>query len=229
MDQIQIRQVIRRYTAIFFLLMLLTSCASIPREAPLLSQEMGTQIQELENSHLNLVRIYFKNERRQVRKFIDEKWLPAFAGNFFEEKNISQVWDQVVASENKGERLEFILRTAPVLQQEINSKYQELIDPLDRLEAELVTSIREKYSSVKSINNTITSFLYSAADIDENRQRYLDMMGVTDQNINRAINDVENFTTELTEIVTGAVAKPEDFEEQFENYKERINRLISNL
>lgn len=229
MERISKQPILHYTAALFFLLMLFCSCASIPREAPLLSQELGKQVQELESSHLSLVRIYFENERRQVRKFIEEKWLPAYAGNFFEEKNISEVWDQVVESQNKGDRLEFILRTAPVLQQEINDKYRELIDPLDRLEAELAGSIREKYTSAKSINNAITSYLHSAADVEENRQRYLDMMGVTDQKINTVINDVESFTTELTEIVTGADANPEDFEEQFENYKERINRLIANL
>lgn len=215
--------------SIFLILLLFCSCASIPKEAPLLSQELGIQLQELEDSHLNLVRIYFTNERKQVRKFIDEKWLPVYADNFFKNENIQGVWDSVVISNDKTDRLEFIVRTAPVLQQEINNKYQELIDPLDRLEIELLTSIEQKYASVKSINNTLTSFLHSASDLEENRQRYLDMLGITDQKLNRAIDDVEVFTSELTEKVTDADGEMEDYENKIREYKERITRLISNL
>lgn len=211
------------------LLFLITSCASIPKEAPVLSKELGTQLQELENSHLNLVRAYFNNERKQVKKFIDETWLPAYANNFFENENIQEVWDSVVVSNDKSDRLEFIVRTVPVLQQGVNNKYHELIDPLDRLEMEVLTSIQQKYSNVKSINNTITSFLYSASEVEENRQRYLDMLGETDQKINGAIDDVEVLTTELTEKVTDADGNVEGYEDKFRKYKERINQLLLNL
>lgn len=217
------------FPLIFLIILICTSCASVPKEAPVLSEQLGAQIQELEDSHLNLVRIYFDNERKQVRKFIDEKWLPAYANNFFENENIRKVWDVIVLSDNKTDRLEFIVRTAPELQKEINNKYQELIDPLDRLEDELTNSIRHKYTNAKSINNTLTSYLGSASEVEENRQRYLDMVGLTGRKVNRTINEVESFTSELTETVSVADEKILDYEEKFKNYKEKINQLLSNL
>ncbi len=212
-----------------FVLVLFSSCASIPREAPLLSRELGVQIQELESSHLNLVKVYFDKERGQVKEFIDEQWLPVYAGNFFEDENINNIWEQVVESDNKSDRLEFIVRTSPVLQQEVNNKYRELIEPLDRLETELSLAIQNKYANLKSINNTITSYLFSATEVEENRQRYLDLVGVTDQKVNSAINDLEAFTSNLTTKATMVETGVEDFEERFQNYKNKIEELLSNF
>ncbi|MBZ9728681.1 hypothetical protein LB467_03195 [Salegentibacter sp. JZCK2] len=215
--------------AFIFILVLFSSCASIPREAPLLSRELGMQIQELESSHLNLVKLYFNKERSQIKNFIDEQWLPVYAGNFFENENISKVWEQVVESNDKNDRLEFIVRTSPVLQQEVNNKYRELTEPLDRLEAELMLAIQDKYSNLKSINNTLTSYLFSATEVEENRQRYLDIIGVTDQKVNSAINNLEAFTSDLTTKATKVETDVEEFEERFQNYKNKIERLLSNF
>ncbi|HSI69916.1 MAG TPA: hypothetical protein VK941_06775 [Gillisia sp.] len=214
---------------VFFVMVLFSSCASIPREAPLLSRELGMQIQDLENSHLNLVKVYFNKERGQVKKFIDERWLPVYAGNFFENENISRVWDQVVESNDKNDRLEFIVRTSPVLQQEVNKKYRELTEPLDRLETELILAIQDKYSNLKSINNTLTSYLFSATEVEENRQRYLDIIGVTDQKLNSTINELEAFTSNLTTKATIVETEVEEFEEIFQNYKNKIENLLSNF
>lgn len=212
-----------------FVLVLFSSCASIPREAPLLSRELGIQIQELENSHLNLVKIYFEKERGQVKEFIDNEWLPVYAVNFFEDKNINKIWEQVVESNDKNDRLEFFIRTSPVLQQEVNNKYRELIEPLDRLETKLILAVQNKYANLKSINNTITSYLFSASEVEENRQRYLDLVGVTDQKVNSAIDDLESFTSNLTLKATMVETDVELFEERFRNYRNKIEELLSSF
>ncbi|WP_162984951.1 hypothetical protein [Mesonia aquimarina] len=208
-----------------FLLLFISACASIPKEAPELSQHLGVELQELENAHLNLVKSFFQQEKQKVRKFVDEKWLPLYATNFFEEPAIENVWQQVVVSGNKEDRLQFIVKTAPKLQQQINLKYQELITPLNQLELELTTSIRAKYNNAKSINQSLTSYLYSAADVAENRQRYLDMVGVSEEGNNQLIHETEQITAQL---LKGAETV-EEAEEKIRLFTEKMEELLAKL
>jgi hypothetical protein len=160
--------------------LLMTACVSIPPEAPELSAQLGNRISAIEQSNLTLLHRYFDRKKQDVDEFIQNEWVPEFANQFFAEPAIANVWDQVVAGGNKQDRLKFILKTNPKLQQKINQKRVELIQPLEVLEQRIETKLKADYAQAKAINNSITGFLLSASKVVENRDRYLEMIGVTD-------------------------------------------------
>lgn len=209
----------------FFILYLYFSCVTVPKETPLLSEELGVQIHELELTHLILVRAFFEKEREQIRRFVDEEWMPLFAENFFNEPGIDQVWQQLVDRGNKEDRLQFIIRTAPEIHRQTNKKYLELTLPLNQLESELTQALQVKYANAKHINQTLTAYLYSAAKVDENRQRYLDRLGITEDRTSTIINEAERVTSEL---LRGAETL-EQLEEQLRLYKEKLAEILSKL
>ncbi len=172
-------------------------CVSVPPQAPKLSEEIGLRINSIEDAHLNLLHNFFENKRQIVDDFISDEWLPLFAKNFFDNQQISQAWDEIVQSGNKEERLKFIVLLGPRIQSKINDKRQELIQPLDDLEAEVRKKITMEYNQVKSANNAITSYLVSASKVDENRQRYLDMFGITENKIDGVLTEVDGFVEKL--------------------------------
>jgi hypothetical protein len=175
----------------------ISSCTTTPPEAPNLSRELGKRISALENANLTLLNRYFDQKRNDVDRFIQEVWLPRFAEEFFSKPFIAKSWDTIVTENNKQQRLTFLLKTGPKLQQMVNRKRIELIQPLDELEQRIERNIKAEYEQAKSINNSITSFLLSATKVSENRNRYLDMAGITDDKLSGLINKTDVAVADL--------------------------------
>ncbi|MBI6121172.1 hypothetical protein [Salegentibacter maritimus] len=207
----------------------LVSCASIPREAPVLSQQLNTEIQELENSHLGLVHSFFELKRKNAKDYINTVWLPLYAEKYFRQQDISNMWNMVVNEGSPEDRLQFILATAPALQEEINLQYETMIAPLDKLEYKLEQALKEKYTNARSINNTITSFLFSASEIDENRQRYLNMIGISDDKISKTINETALITEKMLNTANSVDSRYNAIRENIQNYTEQLNNILNQI
>ena len=205
---------------------ILFSCVSVPKQAPEFSAELGKKIGTLEQSHLTLLKNFFELKRENIDRFIMEVWLPEFATEFFADKKIEEVWEDVVASQDKAERLQFILFMGPRLQNKINEKRSEFIKPLDDLEREIEFRIREEYTLARSANNTITSFLLSASKISDNQQRYLSMFHISEDKISKVIDKTDELVGELVnkgESISAAEAETKKFLDKIKELKDELN------
>ena len=214
-----------RLSTLLFTIIVLVGCASIPNEAPMLSQELGIKISAIEDAHVNLLHKFFDQKRQQVDKFIEEEWVPDFAKDIFNDPKIASTWETIVRENNPSDRLKFIVFLGPKLQKKINSKRLELIQPLEAIERTIEEKLRSDYNQARSINNTLTSFLLSAAKIDENRKKYLEMVGVKDEHITKIIDQTDQVCNNL---VTAAgktkdkVAVAEAFLEKMKEIKKQL-------
>lgn len=192
----------------------LTGCASIPPEAPELSSELGRRISAIEESNVVLLRRFFDQKRKAVDKFVEEEWVPEFAEQFFSNTKMAAAWNTIVSENNKTDRLKFITMAGPKLQERINQKRLELIQPLDELERRIEVSIRGEYTQVKAMNNSITSFLLSASKVTETRNRYLEMAGIKDAKIGQLIDKTDDAVSDLLGKATNVqdkVGRAEEF------------------
>jgi hypothetical protein len=187
----------RNYIIVAIVLIVISGCASIPPEAPSLSSELGKRISALENANVTLLNRYFDQKRVEVDRFIQEVWLPEFANEFFQKPFIADAWNTIVSENNKQQRLTFLMKTGPKLQEAVNQKRIELIQPLDELERHISRNIKAVYEQARSINNSITSFLLSAAEVTENRNRYLEMVGVTENKLSTIIDETDSAVSSL--------------------------------
>ena len=172
-------------------------CVSIPKEAPQLSVELGKRINSIESANIKLLNKFFDQKRDNVDEFISEEWTPLFAKRIFSNPKISKLWDIIVKEDNKQDRLMFLVKMGPKLQKKINEKRLELISPIDELESTIEKAIRSEYRQSRAINNSITSLLVSASEVNENRDRYLGMLGVTDNKIANVIDKTDGFVSKL--------------------------------
>ena len=214
-----------RQLSLITISLLMMACVSIPPEAPELSAQLGNRISAIEQSNLTLLHRYFDRKKQDIDDFIQNEWVPEFANQFFVEPAIANVWDQIVASGNKQDRLKFILKTSPKLQQKINQKRVELIQPLEVLEQRIETKLTAEYAQAKAINNSITGFLLSASKVVENRDRYLEMVGVSSDEITQFIDTTDVIVGDLlktSQNVEGKVAKGE-------KYLRKINELRDSI
>ena len=215
----------RNYIMVIICLVLISGCASIPPEAPSLSSELGKRISALENANVTLLNRYFDQKRVEVDRFIQEVWLPEFASEFFQKPFIADAWSKIVSENNKQQRLTFLMKTGPKLQESINQKRIELIQPLDELERHISRNIKAEYEQARSINNSITSFLLSAAEVTENRDRYLEMVGVTDDKLSTIIDKTDSAVSSLLAAghkVNDKVDSANKFVKKIKNIKESI-------
>ena len=193
-------------------------CAHIPPEAPELSAQLGGRISALEVAHVRAIEKFFAERRLRVDEFIQQIWVPTFAGDFFEEKEINDVWKQVVASKDPNDRLQFLVIVGPRLQKKINEKRVELMKPLEDLEREVKSKLKIEYDQARGINNTLTAFLQSASKVEANRKRYLEMLGITDK-------QVDKFIDETDEAVTQLVTKTKDVSDKVDKGKAYIDKI----
>lgn len=208
---------------------LFNSCASIPAEAPRLSEHLGNEIQDLQSSHLALVHSFFDLKRKNIRNYLDNVWLPRYAENYFEEDDIKNMWNLVVEEGNSDDRTKFLLITGPEIQNQLNLQYQYMSEPLDELEEKLVSALLEKYSNTKKINTTLTSLLDSAAKISEKQQQYIEMIGITDSKVSNSINRTEEITTSMLNTAKTIDSNYEEVKENITNYKNQINNILKQI
>lgn len=203
----------------------LGGCASIPPEAPELSAHLGARISSLESAHVRLLREFFLEKRRRIDDFIQAVWVPAFAQEFFSDPRVDAVWQQVVQSQDPNDRLKFIVLVGPKLQEKINRKRTELIQPLDELEATITNKLKSEYDRTRAINTTLTAFLQSASKVEENRKRYLDLIGVTDTEVDKFINETDHAVLELVD----AARSIEDRAKDAARYRDKIKGILDRL
>jgi hypothetical protein len=216
-----------RTTATILVSTILAACASIPGEAPELSAQLGTRISAMENAHQRLLQDYFKAKRHQVDEFIQEAWVPAFAQEFFNDPAITQAWNEVVASRKDSERLKFMLVVAPALQAKINNKRTELMQPLDALELAIAGKLTGEYDGMRAINSTLTAFLQSAADVEANRKRYLELAGINDSILESFIDETDQAVAALVS-GTGDLGQKVEHAKRFESRLQELVRSVRN-
>ena len=211
--------------SIAFCFFALSGCASIPSEAPELSAQLGARISSLESSHVRLLEAFFVEKRRKVDEFIQDVWVPVFAQEFFGDPRVDEVWKQVVKSEDDNDRLKFITLVGPKLQEKINRKRLDLIQPLDELESVIKNKLKSEYDQTLAINNTLTSFLQSASKVEENRKRYLDMIGITDKEVDKFVSETGEAVSELV----GTARSIDERTKDAESYRKKINDILQKL
>lgn len=203
------------------IVLLCFSCASIPQQAPRLSEELGKRISSLEAAHLTLLNAYFEEKKQAVDDFIRTVWLPEFTRNVFENDQVRDAWNDLIKSGDIDERSEFITEMGIRLQGQIDEKRIELRKPLDDLQREIEQSIREEYNIARSANNTLTSFLHTASKIDENRQTYLDMLNISENKIANVIDE----TDEALESLADTAENIAEYQKKAEEYLKKLDEL----
>ena len=214
--------------AVGVIMVLMVGCATIPHEAPELSVELGNRINAIQEANLTLLHRFFDLKRGDIDRFIQNEWVPTFAEEIFSDPRMKKTWDTIVAENKPSDRLKFLVTTGPKLQERINKKRTELINPLDDLERRIEQEIRDEYEQARAINNSITSFLLSASKVTENRNRYLEMAGVTDEEVGHTIDKVNDAVSDLLSSVKGAEDKATKAEKYLTKLREIRDSLKSN-
>ena len=212
---------------IFPLLVVFTSCGKIPSEASELSAELGNRISEIEQAHMNLLHRFFDEKRGQTDKFVFDVWLPIAAREILVRPGMENLWQEVVDSDDPQDRIKYVLEIAPKIQGVINAKRNELHDPLDKLEKLTERKLRATYLQARAINNSLTSFLTSASKVERNRERLLEVIGLTDTN--QIMDKVVDEVGSAVNVLSSEAQKAEAAVDTTEAFIKKLEKLADSL
>ena len=204
--------------ALLAVCLLLGACASIPAEAPELSTELGHRLGAIEAAHRSLLRAYMDEKRARVEDFLQNEWIPRFAAQYFSQPEASALWDQVALEGDEEDRMRYLLLVGPELIGAIDRQRRTMLGEIDALEREILGGIAGEYAQARAINHTLTAFLVSAAELDANRRRYLEVVGVDDQRLADWLNAAD-----------AAVGRLNEGREQVEDWQHRADEYLRSI
>ncbi len=185
-------------------ILLIGGCASIPKESPELSQEIGRRVAAMQEAHLNLIDKYFELKRNEINDLFEEEWIPAYAESFFAQPQVSNYWDKLVAGNDREERLRFLTQLGPRMLEDIRSRRAEFMAPLNELETQVKDSLRGEYRQILSANNTLTSFLANSSKVAENRERYLELFGIEQADVEHYVEQADKQSEKIMQTIRNA-------------------------
>jgi len=210
-----------------FIGLFLASCATIPREAPELSSELGNRIAAIETAHLALLHQFFDLKRENLEQFLQQVWVPHLTKNSLNDSATQSLWAQVVNSKDPSDRTQFLLKTTSRLQKQISEKRGELFGPLDAIERQVEQKLQENYSQVNSMNSSLTSLLVSSSKLTEMQNHFLKTVGITDDKITSVIDNVDNTVNAIVK-KGETISNLESSAKEYVDKLNQLNQMLSN-
>ncbi len=156
-----------------FLVVVLSSCASLPKATVEMSVLLEQQITGLEKNHLKMVNLYFEERESLALEFLNNEWYPMFLDNFFKEEAVVELWEETVNSKNTLERTGNVKMLTVVIQENYMGMRDSLFIPIQRMREEMRIAITEEYKKTRTMNAAITNNIASVNDIQEKRKELL--------------------------------------------------------
>lgn len=198
---------------------ILTSCVSIPKETVSLSKVLGSDLVVLHNSHRGVIELYYEKIKDDINVFIDEVYSPFVIHYVLKielEKYKKGEPSLYTSIENAGkiggkaetdEALTTMLEFQEAANVQIQSKRNELLNPIIKQEKEIINNINKSYENAIYANSTITSYLTSVRKLKESQQEALSIVGLegTDTLVISSL-------VKVSELVKDAVAKGKEID-----------------
>lgn len=155
------------------LVVVLSSCASLPKATVEMSILLEQQITGLEKNHLKMVNLYFEERESLALEFLNNEWYPMFLDNFFKEEAVVELWEETVNSKNMLERTGNVKMLTVAIQENYMGMRDSLFIPIQRMREEMRIAIMDEYKKARTMNAAITNNIASVNDIQEKRKELL--------------------------------------------------------
>jgi len=181
----------------------MTGCASVPKEAVTLSYRVGDDIQQLQSGYRETVRLAFDQMRENGMNVIDNVWTPAFLSDFIVRGKL------IESAQHEEFKTQLVEAWARLAIGKIEAKRKEFLDPLQKKEDELLAEIDAAFDQVISANATVTAHLNSVVKVKGFQDQLLERAGLKDirDSINSLIVSASELTAKATNDLTEAAKK----------------------
>jgi ribosome recycling factor len=238
-----------------FLLLLLIgfgffSCAQVPKQSVELSSTVGRDLATVHKAHRKLAHVLFQRMRQDVNQFIEGVYAPfqiryametdrklALSQNKDDRKNslvlaIDAAFQPNASPEQQDKVFKAMGIFVEEIRKDIEAMRRELLDPLDKQEEEVNSSIDRAYQQLHYANSIVTGHLSSIAKVHETQAELLEAIGLEHdltKNIGESLAKASHDIGSLVEIAEMGEGTVKDVQDNAEKIKEAIKKLTTDL
>lgn len=229
-----------------FLLVLMTSCATVPKKSVELSATIGRDLAVVHESHRETAKIIFSGMRADINRFIDDIYAPSQISTVMSrQKDLATSDDpndrkkslllgiNAAFSEDANPKLQNqVLRAmgsmVSKLRSDIESMRNQLLSSVDQQEKDMLASIDRAYQQLHYANSIVTGHLSSVVKVHDAQAELLETIGV-ERDLRSYVSEHLSDTSEkISEIVDQAEKTDEKLEKAEENAK-KIKKELDEL
>lgn len=216
--------------------LILSSCASIPKETVQLSKVLGNDLAILHNSHRKMVELYYDKIINDINTFISDVYSP-FVIHYalkaelvkYNKKEESLYGTIEIAGKTEGKpetenALSIMTEFIEDANNQIEKKRNELLAPIIKQKKEILDNIDKSYENAIYANSTITGYLESIRKVKESQQEALSLIGLQgkDEELDRAL-------LQVSEIVNSAIKKGKEIDIKSDDALVKIEEISNQI
>jgi hypothetical protein len=232
--------------SVILLFIFTTSCASVPKESVELSTTIGRDLAVVHESHRETAKIVFSRMRNDINRFIDDVYAP-----YQINRVMSRQKDLSTSSDPNDRKKSLLLGINAAfsgdaslklqnavlkgmgsmvfkLRKDIESMRNQLLDPVNLQEKELLASIDRSYQQLHYANSIVTGHLSSVVKVHNTQADLLESIGVERDlrsYVGEHLSNVSNNISKLVEKAEKADNKLDKAEENATKIKQEIDKL----
>ncbi len=215
---------------------ILSSCASIPKETVELSKVLGNDLKVLHNSHRTMVELYYNEIINDINVFIDEVYSPFIIHyvlkvelqKYIEQEEsiygIIEKAGRIGGKQQTDNALKIMTEFLEDANSQVEKKRKELLNPIIKQRNGIISKIDDSYENTIYANSTITGYLESIRKVKESQQEALSIIGLEgkDEELNKIL-------IEASEITKSAIIKGKEIDIKSEEAFSRIEEISNQI
>tara|TARA_R110002074_G_scaffold99562_4_gene215032 strand:+ start:269 stop:1012 length:744 start_codon:yes stop_codon:yes gene_type:complete len=225
------------FLKLIILSLLLTSCVSIPKETVTLSKVIGSDLNILQKSHVNMTQLYYQRIKSNINNFIDDTYKPYIINYMLKDQleefkkgnasiltsinNAVQKPDKKTADLALDDMSQFLEAT----NSQIEKKRNELLNPIEKQEDEILKAINDSYSNTIYANATMTGYLESIRKVKDAQNEAMSLI----TGVKNTDSIVRSKILQLSDIVNIAIDKGKGIEKGTDDAKTQIDDFIKKI
>ncbi|MEW6507079.1 MAG: hypothetical protein AB1432_04955 [Bacteroidota bacterium] len=212
------------------LILFLSACAQVPKEAIELSATVGRDLAEIRKSHIALVDLYYQRLFDDINNFIDDIYLPFQVQNTLSDAEIKKdLLDSIekASRENESgsaqkEALEKIQIYLLEVTSEVESFRKERLKPVKEQYSILLKNINQAYDQIHYANSIVTGHLASVRKVHDTQDEILSKLDLNNfrTTLGKGLSELSDEIGNLTKL---AKEKNQNIDEIINKFKELIN------
>lgn len=178
------------------LVLCLSACAQVPKESVELSTTVGRDVTTVYKSHREIAKLLFGRMRQDINYFVDNIYAPyqirSVMSNDFKNARSSKEADKrssillainnafkpEASDETQREVFEAMGVMVSLIRQDIESKRQELLKPINEQEKLVLSSIDRNYAQIIYGNSIVTGYLAGVVKVNDAQNKVLNEIGL---------------------------------------------------
>jgi len=218
-------------------------CTQVPKESVELSTTVGRDLTAAHKSHRELAKTLFARMKADIHRFVDNVYAPyqiraAVAGDLAASKSSNPedrqsslflAINNAYAPGASDSALKKVVAgmgiLVEVIRADVESKRSELLEPINKQEADLLAAIDRNYAQLIYANSIVTGYLSSVARVHDAQEKILESIGID----GGLTNDIANRLAETSQRVGELVQKAEKADASAGSIEETVQKLKSSI